>query len=50
MGWLKQAVAVGYNDDALMAKDEDLDPLRHREDFKKLVAELQDRHGKEKKD
>jgi len=49
MGWLKQAVAAGYNDAAHMAKDKDLDPLRDREDFKKLVAELQARNGKGKK-
>ncbi len=49
MGWLKQSVAAGYNDAAHMAKDKDLDPLRDREDFKKLVAELQARHEKDKK-
>ncbi len=49
MGWLKQAVAAGYDDAGHMAKDEDLDPLRDREDFQKLVAELRARHEKEKK-
>ena len=41
MAWLKQAVAAGYKDAAHMKQDNDLDSLRHREDFKKLVAELE---------
>jgi tetratricopeptide (TPR) repeat protein len=41
MGWLHRAVAAGYKDAAHMKKDEDLDALREREDFKKLLAELQ---------
>jgi hypothetical protein len=41
LAWLKQAVAAGYKDIARMAKDKDLDPLRNREAFKKLLAELQ---------
>ena len=49
MSWLKQAVAAGYNDVAHMAKDDDLDPVRDREDFQKLIAELQARHDKDKK-
>jgi len=40
MTWLKQAVAADYAGAAHMAKDEDLDALRGREDFKKLLAEL----------
>jgi hypothetical protein len=32
-----------------MAKDSDLDPLRQRDDFKKLLAELQSGMAKEKK-
>jgi serine/threonine protein kinase/tetratricopeptide (TPR) repeat protein len=40
MTWLRQAVAAGYKDTAHMAKDKDLDALRNREDFKKLVSEL----------
>jgi hypothetical protein len=38
---LRDAVAKGYKDAAHMKKDTDLDPLRSREDFKKLVAELE---------
>jgi hypothetical protein len=41
MDWLKRAVAAGYNDAAHMKKDKDLDALRDREDFKKLLAELE---------
>jgi tetratricopeptide (TPR) repeat protein len=37
---LAQAVARGYKDAAHMKKDTDLDPLRAREDFKKLLADL----------
>ncbi len=49
MAWLKQAVAAGYDDVAHMAKDEDLEPVRDRKDYKKLVAELQARNDKGKK-
>ena len=41
MALLKQAVAKGYKDAAHMKKDKDLDPLREREDFKQLLAELE---------
>ena len=41
MQWLHQAVQAGYKDAAHMTKDADLDALREREDFKKLLAELQ---------
>ena len=41
MELLRQAVKAGYKDAAHMAKDPDLDPLRDREDFQKLLAELQ---------
>ncbi len=41
MQWLQKAVQAGYKDAAHMKKDTDLDPLREREDFKKLVAELE---------
>jgi serine/threonine protein kinase len=40
MAWLARAVAAGFKDAAHMKKDTDLDFLRDREDFKKLVAEL----------
>ena len=41
MAWLTKAVAAGYKDAAHMKKDTDLDPLRDREDFKNLLAELE---------
>jgi serine/threonine protein kinase len=41
MKLLREAVGKGYKDVPLMKKDTDLDPLRQREDFKKLVAELE---------
>jgi hypothetical protein len=41
MAMLRDAVAKGYKDAAHMKKDTDLDPVRSREDFKKLVAELE---------
>ena len=47
MQWLQQSVQAGYQDAAHMKKDTDLDPLREREDFKKLLAELE--KGAEKK-
>jgi tetratricopeptide (TPR) repeat protein len=37
---LRQAIARGYNDIDHLKKDQDLDPLRQREDFKKLRTEL----------
>ena len=40
MDLLQKAVKAGYNDAAHMAKDTDLDPIRGREDFKKLIEEL----------
>jgi eukaryotic-like serine/threonine-protein kinase len=43
MAWLKQAVASGYTDAAHMKEDKDLDALRTRGDFKKLLAELESR-------
>ena len=36
-----QAVQNGYNDGAHMKKDPDLDSLRAREDFQKLLQELE---------
>ena len=38
---LQKAIKAGYADFANMKKDTDLDPLREREDFKKLLAELE---------
>jgi tetratricopeptide (TPR) repeat protein len=43
MELLRQAVTAGYKDAAHMSKDTDLDVLRGREDFKKLLAELEAR-------
>ena len=40
---LRDAVAKGYKDAAHMKKDADLDPLRQREDYKKLVKELEEK-------
>jgi hypothetical protein len=48
MVWLKKAVAAGFKDTAHMQKDNDLDALREREDFKRLLAELQIRSAKPK--
>ena len=45
--WLQKAVTAGWKDAARMRKDSDLDPLRERADFKKLLAELEE--GAEKK-
>jgi serine/threonine protein kinase/tetratricopeptide (TPR) repeat protein len=39
MAWLTKAVAAGWPDAAHIKKDTDLDFLRDREDFQKLVAE-----------
>jgi eukaryotic-like serine/threonine-protein kinase len=41
MDWLKKAVDGGYKDIAQIKTDADLDALRGREDFKKLLAELE---------
>jgi hypothetical protein len=38
MELLRQAVKAGYKDAAQMKKDTDLDPIREREEFKKLMA------------
>ena len=43
MELLKGAVAAGWNDVAQTKQDTDLDPLRTRADFKKLLAELEQR-------
>ena len=41
MKLLRDAVSKGYKNVALLQKDTDLDPLRQREDFQKLIAELE---------
>ena len=43
MATLKQAVQNGYKNADHIKKDTDLDPLREREDFKKLLAELEEK-------
>jgi serine/threonine-protein kinase len=40
---LKQAIAAGWDDASLTGRDSDLDPLRDRDDFRQLLAELFDR-------
>jgi eukaryotic-like serine/threonine-protein kinase len=41
MAWLHKTVAAGYRDPEHMQQDKDLEALREREDFKKLLADLQ---------
>jgi serine/threonine protein kinase len=41
MKLLREAVSKGFKDVVHMKKDTDLDPLRTRDDFQKLVAELE---------
>jgi hypothetical protein len=46
MSWLRKAVAAGYQTPfhvAWMTRDHDLDALRDRTDFHRLLAELMDR-------
>jgi serine/threonine protein kinase/tetratricopeptide (TPR) repeat protein len=43
MTWLERAVAAGYNDVTHLKQDKDLDALRGRADFNRLVAALQAR-------
>jgi serine/threonine protein kinase/tetratricopeptide (TPR) repeat protein len=40
MVYLRQAVAEGWGETSVAKKDADLDPLRGREDFQRLIAEL----------
>jgi eukaryotic-like serine/threonine-protein kinase len=49
MAWLQKAVAAGYEGVARMKKDTDLDALRDREDFQKLISDLEDKQATEKK-
>jgi hypothetical protein len=46
---LKQAIAKGYKNAAHIKQEKDLDALREREDFKKLIAELETGEQREKK-
>jgi hypothetical protein len=41
MPLLRQAIVEGFKDVTHMKKDSDLDPLRDRDDFKKLVQDLE---------
>jgi tetratricopeptide (TPR) repeat protein len=43
MRLLRAAVAAGWSDGAHTARDPDLDPLRDRDDFRRLLADLLDR-------
>jgi hypothetical protein len=38
---LRRAVAAGYKDAAHIKQDKDLDSVRGRDDFKKLIADLE---------
>ncbi len=49
MQFLHKAVQAGYKDAAHMKQDTDLDPLRDRDDFKKLLAELEQKFPPPKK-
>jgi tetratricopeptide (TPR) repeat protein len=49
MEWLRKAVAAGFKNVDLIRQDSDLDALRDREDFKKLVAEVEAIAAKAKK-
>ena len=46
--WLRQSVAAGFNNAAHMKKDTDLDALRQRPDFQKVLTELEAAKGKKK--
>jgi len=41
MKLFREAVSKGYKDLSNIKKDTDLDPVRDREEFKKLLAELE---------
>jgi tetratricopeptide (TPR) repeat protein len=43
MTWLSKSIAAGYQNTVLVKHDKSLDVLREREDFKRLLAELQAR-------
>jgi serine/threonine-protein kinase len=46
MAMLRDAVAKGFNDALFMKQDDDLKALRNRDDFKKLVADLEAANAK----
>ena len=41
MDYLRDAVARGYTHPVAMRSDPDLEPLRARHDFRKLIADLE---------
>ena len=41
MDLLRQAIAKGYKDVKHLTTDKEFDPLRQRDDFKQLLAELE---------
>ena len=41
MAWLTKAIAAGFAEAVLMRDDADLDPLRDRADFRKLLADME---------
>jgi hypothetical protein len=49
MAWLSQAVAAGCNDVQDIKNDKDLDVLRDRSDFQRLLADLEASDQKDKK-
>ena len=49
IAWLRKAIAAGYTNVDHMKTDRDLDALRDRADFKKLLADLQAGKATEKK-
>jgi hypothetical protein len=46
MSALQQATRAGFHNVEHMKKDKDLDPLRSRDDFKKLLADLEEQTRK----
>jgi serine/threonine protein kinase/tetratricopeptide (TPR) repeat protein len=48
MAWLQQAVGAGYKNVAKLRQDKDLEVLRDRADFRKLLAEVEARAQGEK--
>ena len=47
MALLRKAVDMGYRDTSAFRTDSALDPLREREDFKKLLTELRAEIGRQ---
>jgi hypothetical protein len=48
MATLPRAVSAGYRDLAALRTDRDLDPLRKRQDFQKLLKELEEKESAKK--